>query len=326
MRFKTLYQNVNSDLYSMMVLQSRDNLQAKSENILKLLQENKRLLKNNKNKNLTIYILTAIVSVLFAYFILKEWFPNAYIILIGATLFFSSIVTLITIRSVENKIDASILLVDGLSQKGWSFSTLNPTQTWDEWNYIYPFISKGDMDDAIALRVYGNYEEFSFCYFDYDYTIEVEEEVAYEDSDGETYFVTEYHNEYYTESGIAIDVDNNLPFMYTTAQSSDSDAMKFSYIELNERVSVYSTSENEAAVFFSPSMQRIFVNIYSYFPDISISIRNNYVFINFGSNLTNIPRTINFDDELLSYIKGNRLANTIEGIMQSLLPMLRAAN
>jgi len=326
MELNTLYQNIQNNLNTMMSMQNTDSLKKQSANIMMLLEENKQLIKTTTDNNHTIYIITAIVSAFFAYILMKEFFPEIYIVLIAGTLLFSFIVTSITIYSTKYSIDSAILLIYALSQKGWTFSTYDSVEIWRKWSDIYPFINKGDMDDAIALRINGNYENFSFCYFEYDYTIEIEEEEEYEDSNGDTYYETEYYYEYYTESCIKIDVNNALPYIETIAGSVQSDAIKFSYIDLNERLSVYSSNSNKAISFFTPSMQRVFASLYRNFPYSNISIQNKFVFINFGVDLNKMPRSIEFDENLLSCIKQSQTANIIDGVMKSLLPILQGAN
>lgn len=326
MELNTLYQDINCELYKIMTMSKSDDLKSKSENILKILSENEKLLKEDDHTNLHIYIPVAIISILFSYLISNKFFPELSIMLVIGALVISFLITKFTITLMEYAIDASILLVHELSQKGWTFSTLDSVEKWEEWQSMYPFMNKGDLNDSIALRIYGDYQNFSFCYFEYDYTIEIEDEVEYEDSDGETYYETEYDYDDYTESGIIITARNNLPYIEISSGSTYSNALKFSYIDLNEKMSAYSSKPYEASSFFNPIMQRNFAKFYNDFPSSNISIDKNDVFINFGVNLMNIPRSIYFDDKLYSYIKRNNISGNIEDIMQSLLPILKGIN
>jgi hypothetical protein len=310
----------------MMTIDKSDDLKIKSDNILSLLHENKELLEKKEDSNLYIYIFVAIASMLLSYAISDKYFLELSFIIVGIALILSFLIIKFTMILIEHTIDASILFIDDLSSKKWLFSTINASEKWQEWQAIYPFINKGDMNDSIALRIYGNYENFSFCYFEYDYTIETQEEVKHEDLDAEIHYETEYYYDDYTESGIIIYKRNHLPYIETSASLAYSNALKFSYIDLNARMSAYSSKPHEAITFFNPTMQRKFAKFYSEFPSSSISIDKEHIFINFGADLLSLSRSIKFDDRLYQRIKRSNVSDKIEYIMQALLPILKGIN
>lgn len=326
MELSNLHQSIEQTFYSLMRMQKGNDLLSSAEQILKLLEENQSVLEERTHSHLVIYLVTAIFSAIAAMFFLSTVFDKPLHILLGAaglSLLGVLIAYLIT-GAVSYKIDTAIVLSYKLSKKGWRFSTLDPEGVWDRWRLTYPFLDKGDMDNAIALRIYGEYEAFSFCYFEYDYTIEVEEEVEHEDSNGNTYYETEYSYEYYTESGVIIDVDHNLPHITVLSGPARSDALKFSYIDLNAKMSAHSADRHKAALFFDPSTQRVFADVYHWFPAADMSIQKGLIFINFATDMSNLSRSMRFDENLLSYIRGNRVADKIEGVMRTLLPLMKA--
>lgn len=321
-----LNQSINDNLYTMMSIKEPVELKNRSKDILKLLSDNRDLLEDNSNENLYIYMFITIAVAVFVFSVTDKLVPLFSMLIFVGILFLIYIIIKITSVILEHNIDGSVLLVDELSKKGWSFSTFDSVDKWKQWQLMYPFINKGDVNDSIALRIYGIYRGYSFCYFEYDHTIEIEDQIMHEDSDGETYYETEYDYEDYTESGIIIGVNSNLPYIETSFTSKYTNPLKFSYIDLNERMSAYSTKPHEAISFFNPIMQRNFAEFYSKFPRSSISIDKNDVFINFGVNLMNLPRTVRVDENLYSYIKRSNVSGNIEYIVQSLLPIIKGIN
>jgi hypothetical protein len=304
-------------------------LDSSAEAIVKLLEENQGVLEERSQSHLLIYFLTALISAIIAFTFFSGVIhdkPGLLLLFTAGASLLGVLIVYWIVCSVAYKIDTSVVLAYKASKRGWSFSSLDPEGIWNSWSSKYPFLQKGDMDDAIVLRVYGDCAGFSFCYFEYDYTIEIEEEVEYEDSNGNTYYETEYSYEYYTESGMIVDVRHNLPYIKTLAGSVRSDALKFSYIDLNTKMSAYSSNPQSAAVYFDPATQRVFSSFYHYYPSADMSIEHDCVFINFGTDLSNLSRTLRFDENLLSYIRGNQTVDLIEGIMLSLLPLLKTVN
>ena len=312
-----------------MRMKKGDDLHSDAEQILKLLEENKAALESQSQTHLFIYIATAVSALIFAFVLLNAYIPKEPLfILLGTTGFVvvSLLVVYLIVRATSYRIDTAVLLTHELGLRGWRVSTLGGQSVWNKWRGIYPFLNKGDMDDAISLRVYGEYEGFSFCYFEYDYTIETQEEVKHEDSEGNTYYETEYSYDYYTKSGVIVDVKHDLPYIQTIAGSARADALKFSYIDLNAKMSAYSSDPQRAGVYFTPETQRVFASFYYYFPYANLSIQDDVLFINFETDFMGLSRSIDFDEKLLSYIRGNRTVADIENIMHTLLPLLKSIN
>lgn len=326
MELNALYKSINNSLHTMMQVRNNHNFSTTTNKMIMQLEEHQDLLNQKASSNLIIYLLTSAGAAVCAYFVLGKWFPGVPLLLIGGSVAFSFLITYLLRETIEYKIDTAILLSPALSKRGWCVSTLNPIATWESWNYRYPFLEKGDMDDAIPLRINGHYEGFSFCYFEYEYTIETEEEVMHEDSDGNTYFETEYSYEYFTESGVIIDGLKHLPSITTSDRSAHSHSMKFSYIDLNKRMSVYSSNAHEATVFFSPSTQLAFAEFYRHYPNSALSMQGDTIVVNFGSDLTHLSRETAFNDQLLSRMKHDKTVQIIERMMHKLLPVLKATD
>ena len=222
----------------------------------------------------------------------------------------------------RTKVHSSILFLKSIIQEGWKFDFRDSEELWIEYDNRYPFLNSGDVSNSVDLCVNGTYEEYAFHFFEYDYTIEVEEEVEYRDDDGEIYFETEYHEESYTETCVAIYVDNDLPVIAIDPRKS-SDALKFSYIEMNERLAVYTSTPQSTHKFFDPETQKMLVQIYRLFPIAQIHINQERIFINFKSDLFPYDRAVNFDEELYKKLDNDVLVELIKKILNPFIPFCR---
>ena len=219
----------------------------------------------------------------------------------------------------RTKVHSSILFLKSIIQEGWKFDFRDSEELWIEYDNRYPYLNSGDVSNSVDLCVNGTYGEYAFRFFEYDYTIEVEEEVEYRDDDGETYFETEYYEESYTETCVAIYVNNNLPVIVIDPRKS-SNALKFSYIEMNERLAVYTSTPQSTYKFFDPDTQKMLVQIYEIFTSAQIHIDQERIFINFKSDLFPYDRGVDFDEELYKKLDNDVLVKRIKMILNPFMP------
>ena len=220
------------------------------------------------------------------------------------------------------KVHSSILFLKSIIQEGWKFDFRDSEKLWIEYNNRYPYLDSGDISNFIDLCVNGKYKEYAFRFFEYDYTIEMEEEVEHTDADGETYFETEYYEESYTETCVAIYVNNNLPLVEIDPRKR-SNALKFSYIEMNERLAVYTNTAQSAYKFFDLDTQKMLVQIYELFPSAQMHINQERIFINFKSDLFAYERSVDFDEKLYKKLDSDVLVERIKIILNTFMPFCR---
>jgi len=213
-----------------------------------------------------------------------------------------------------------VLYLNEILQRGWHYHNESSIQLWNKFSRIYPYLHLGDSDDSIYNYVSGEYKSYTFKYFEYDYSIEEVEYEEYEDEDGNTYEEEYYYDVSYTDTCLVLDIKNVLPSIYISGGYGSSN-LKFSYIEFNERVSVYSKDSNRAYAFFDPQTQEGFLQFYKLFPSTLISIYDNKIFIKFPGKILGIARHISFDANLQKYFHSKALAEGIEKLIIQILPI-----
>jgi len=296
------------------------------DELKELLKENILLFNDQKSVHYLVQIMAVIIGLFLGAVISSQIFQST-IFVFFFSLVLAGIAYLISLffQTISAyMVDSSIVYLKAIILKNWKilYTNTNTHEQWEEFSSKYPYINLGDTNNSIPICVEGSFKTFHFSYFEYDYTIEYEEEVEHEDSDGNSYNETEYYEETYTQTCLAIDIKSNLPVISIDSSSPNINTLKFSYIELNKRMSVYSNRTEEAYRFFTTQTQKLFVEFYKQFPYAQVSLQEDRLFINFNQDLTNIPRILNFDAKLISFMDSEFLAHNIENLLKSVDPLL----
>ncbi len=306
------------------IMQTQSN-QTKLDNIKSILEKNSLIFKDAQGSKDGVQVFIVIIAGFIGLVIGAKLFDASQLFTIFLTIGFALvgyIISLLFKSFTTYRVDSSIIYLEHIMKKKWKFYYENPTKIWQEFSQKYPYLNSGDVDNSIGLCIYGEYEKNYFRYFEYDYTIEEEEEVEREDSDGNTYYETEYYEESYTESCLVIDIKNSLPSITITGRPADSKALKFSYIEFNKALSVYTYYTNEAHTFFDPQTQEIFLKFYKQFPNSLMSICQDRLYINFSQNLLPYPRQLDFDQNIAASMGNKDLANDVEKLLHLTSPLI----
>lgn len=139
--------------------------------------------------------------------------------------------------------------IKDLTEMGWIVSTQQDSKLYKEWSDTYPFFKQGDVDDRITIRIYGNYEGYDFCYFEYAYTIEREVEEIQKDSDGNETKTTKIERDYYEKSGIFVNslIDSSFKLKldsFIDKLSLGKKPIKFSHLEFEKKFGLYADEKD----------------------------------------------------------------------------------
>ena len=321
MDFESVYATYKEKVSSIMSKQEDVNL---INELQKFLEINSKVLHDKKESDrgfMTLFMLLGTLILGFIFINAKKEEMIYFFIFLGimAVLF----LLIFTIHSITKpSIHSSILFLKSIIQEGWRFEFRNSEKLWIKYSSKYPYLDSGDISNSIDLCVNGKYNEHEFRFFEYDYTIEVEEEVEYTDDDGEVYFETEYYEESYTQTCVAIYVKNRLPLVEIDTRNG-ANALKFSYIDMNRRLAIYTNTPQTVYRFFNPDTQKLIVEVYKNFPYAQIHINQERIFINFKSDLFAYGRSVDFDENLYKELDNNILVLHIKKVLNALMPFCK---
>jgi len=289
------------------------------EELQKLLQDNTKLFEEQKSKRAFFLLFFLVLGLVVGMFVSKMLFefPQELVFLCAAAsalIFF--LFAYFTNELFSYRVFIEVIFLKKVLQRGWRMEFGSPKYLWSKYQADYFFLNKGDTCDEVHCVVHGKTDSsYDFTYFDYFYTIEIEEEVQKEDSNGDVYYVTEYHEESYTQTCFLIKKESDLPLMTINGALKGIKPLKFSNIQLNHQAKVYTKEPQKAFAFFSPLTQLVFSDFYKHFPSATIQIDKRGIFINFCSDFTNVAHTVPFDDSLVQKMDSSYLVKQVEKIV-----------
>jgi len=315
MTIKQLYKIFTQKIYEI-ANQTQDTTSL--EELQTLLSEHSEAFEEQHNKELLFILFLSLLGAIFGIVLTQILdLSSSMIIFISvlAALIFSFLSFFLK-EVIAYRVPVEVIFLKSILQRAWRLEYRSSEELWQKYASEHSFLNKGDLSNEVHCVVHGKTaNDYDFTYFDYCYTIEVEEEVQKEDSDGEVYYETEYYEESYTESCLFIKYETDISLMSINAPLQGVELLKFSNIQLNHQAKIYATNPKQAYRLFSPIAQIALSDFYKRFPAATMEIDKRGVFINFCDDLNSVAPTVAFDKALAKKMESSYLVKKIEDIL-----------
>jgi len=290
-----------------------------------LLEKYPNVLEDEKNKqqqkSIEIILITMLVGL--AIFFLVE---NVLIkIVLSIILAVVSIYQYLINRNLNSffVIPAEVMYLKSIKENGWQFADETSDELLEKFSKKYVSLDLGDISNNVSLATYGECSGLKFCYFEYDYTIEIEEEVSYYDEDDNIYYETEYSEENYTHCYFAIEIKSNIVNINITPDTNNSYAIKFSNIELNKYCSVFSYDEHSSRKFIDADTQLLILDLYKVFSMAKVDISRKRILLSIPYSLEDFPREVEMDSSLVNKLENEEFSDYLSLFLWKVCPIAK---